>query len=81
MRDLPVESTFTPWDDVLASQSSTQFFEIETGPDGAPCPPSTREFHPSFSAASTANGAGTFSPFTVNVARNDGEQNLRVASM
>ena len=73
----PVESTFTPWDDVLASQSSTQFFEIETGPDGAPCPPSTREFHPSFSAASTANGAGTFSPFTVNVARSDGEQNLR----
>jgi hypothetical protein len=73
----PVESTFTPWDDVLATQSATQFFEIETGPDGAPCPPSTREFHPRFSAASSANGAGTYSPFTVNLARNDGDQNLR----
>lgn len=69
-----VQSTFTPWDDVLATQRSTQFFEIDTGPDGSPCPPKTREFHPGFAAASTANGAGTFSPFTVNLSRNDGEQ-------
>jgi hypothetical protein len=71
-----VDSTFVPWDDVLATQSATQFFEIETGPDGAPCPPETRDFHPTFSAASTGNGAGTFSPFTVNLTRNDGDQNL-----
>ena len=71
-----VQSTFVPWDDVLATQSATQFFEIETGPDGAPCPPATREFHPSFSAASTGNGAGTFSPLTVDLKRDDGDQNL-----
>ena len=33
----------------------------------SPCPPATREFHPTFSAASTGNGAGTFSPFTVDL--------------
>jgi hypothetical protein len=72
-----VQSTFTPWDELLASQSSTQFFGLETGPDGAPCPDPIRPFHPTFSAASAGNTAGAHSPFTIDLTRNDGDQNVR----
>ena len=35
----PVTSTFTPWDASLAGrQTSTQYFTIESGPEGQPCP-------------------------------------------
>ena len=34
----PVETTFTPWDNVLSDQTSTQFFTLDSGPGGAPCP-------------------------------------------
>ena len=71
-----VESTFTPWDEVLANQSSTQFFVLESGPEGAGCPGSSRPFAPGFSAASTGNVAGSHSPFVIDMTRNDGDQNL-----
>ncbi len=71
-----VQSTFTPWDEVLSSQSSTQFFTLDTGPDGAPCPPSVRPFTPSFSGTAAGNTAGAHSPFTVDISRNDGDQDL-----
>jgi hypothetical protein len=71
-----VHSTFTPWDEVLASQSSTQFFVLDSGPEGRPCPPATRPFNPSFSAASAGNTAGAHSPFTLDLARDDGDQYL-----
>jgi hypothetical protein len=71
-----VQSTFVPWDEALPSQSSTQFFNLDSGPDGAPCPPPTRPFAPGFSAASAGNTAGSHSPFTVDLTRNDGDQNL-----
>jgi hypothetical protein len=71
-----VRSTFVPWDEVLASQSSTQFFTLDTGPDGAPCPEAIRPLDPGFSAASAGNMAGAHSPFTVDLTRADGDQNL-----
>ncbi len=71
-----VQSTFTPWDELLASQSSTQFFELKSGPEGAPCPGARRPFNPSFTAASTANSAGAHSPLTIDLERSDGDQNL-----
>lgn len=71
-----VRSTFVPWDEVLSSQSATQFFSLDRGPDGAPCPEATRPFHPGFSAASAGNTAGAHSPFTLDLTRNDGDQSL-----
>jgi hypothetical protein len=71
-----VHSNFVPWDEVLPSQSATQFFHLESGPEGAPCPAPVRPFHPGFSAASAGNTAGGHSPFTVDLTRNDGDQNL-----
>ena len=57
----PVQSTFTPWDAALPEQTSTQFFTLDSGPSGAPCPGSTRPFNPELSGRrrSTAPPAPT----------------------
>ncbi len=72
----PVKTTFTPWDSALASQTSTQFFTIDEGTNGGPCPAQDRPFSPGFSAGVTDKGAGVHSPFIVDVKREDGEQEL-----
>jgi hypothetical protein len=72
----PVISTFTPWDEALPSQTSTQFFTIDSGPGGQPCPGATRPFAPSFDAAAAGNTAGAHSHFSIDLTRNDGDQNL-----
>jgi hypothetical protein len=72
----PVTSTFTPWDSSLAPQTSTQFFTLDQGPDGRPCPTSVRPFEPGFAAASTGNTAGAHTSFAVELTRADGDQNL-----
>lgn len=72
----PVETEFTPWDNVLPSQTSTSFFTVDSGPGGGPCPGATRPFSPRAVAGSRDNTAGIFSPFTVQLERNDGDQNL-----
>lgn len=33
----PITAAFTPWDEVLSMQTSTQFFDITSGPGGGPC--------------------------------------------
>ena len=74
--EYPVRSTFVPWDEELPSQSATQFFKIDSGPGGAPCPGPVRPFAPRFTASSASNQAGAHSPFTIEVGRGDGDQNL-----
>jgi hypothetical protein len=71
-----VTSEWTPWDSALSNQVSRQFFTIDEGPDGTPCPGSIRPFHPGFSAAATASTAGAHTSFAVNFTRDDGDQNL-----
>ena len=60
-----VETDFTPWDNVLPDQDSTQFFEITSGPGGSPCPGPQRPFSPGFSAVGQVNGAGLHGPLSV----------------
>ena len=72
----PVVSTFTPWDEALPSQTSTQFFTIDAGPGGQPCPGPTRPFNPGFQANSQGNTAGAHSPFSIDLSRIDGDQEL-----
>jgi hypothetical protein len=71
-----VESHFVPWDSILPDQNSTQFFTIDSGPNGTPCPGATRPFSPSFSAGSSGNTAGSYSPLSIDLNRNDGDQFL-----
>jgi hypothetical protein len=72
----PVTSTFTPWDSSLGERTSSQYFTLDSGPNGAPCPGSARPFDPSFEAAAASNTAGAHSPFSLELRRNDGDQFL-----
>jgi hypothetical protein len=76
-----VSTEFTPWASELPDQTSTQFFNIESGPDGAPCPGATRPFGPQTRAVGGTNGAGSFSPISVTIDRPDGDQNLNTVQV
>ena len=74
----PVNTTFVPWDSVLPNQTSTSFFTVDSGPNGAACPGERpRPFHPQFRAGNADNTAGAYSPFCLEVTRDDGDQNLK----
>jgi hypothetical protein len=71
-----VTSTFTPWDSLLPVQTSAQFFSLDAGPGGAPCPPASRPFSPTMRAGVSDNTAGSHSSFALQLTRPDGDQNL-----
>lgn len=72
----PVESEFEPWDAVLPNQSSTSFFDVDTGPKGASCPNGARPFAPKLAAGTANPTAGRHTQFSLELSREDGEQNL-----
>ena len=61
--------TFSPWSGT-APVTSSDSFDVTRGPDGAPCPSGNLE--PRLSAGSTNPTGGRFSPFVLNLSRNDG---------
>jgi hypothetical protein len=71
-----VSSIFTPWDASLPAITSRQFFTVDAGPNGKPCPGPARPFSPGFQAASVASSAAAHTSFAINLTRNDGDQNL-----
>jgi hypothetical protein len=72
-----VESEFVPWASPdLPNQTSTQFFEIDSGPEGSPCPPPQRPFRPQLTAGVTDNTGGHHTDFVFDLTRRDGDQNL-----
>jgi hypothetical protein len=71
-----VHSEFEPWSSALPNQTSTQFFSIDSGPNGQPCPGAKRPFSPEFRAYGGSNGAGAHSPLSVYITRQDGDQTL-----
>jgi hypothetical protein len=73
-------SDLVPWStpgtpDATPSSS----FDVTSGPNGSPCvsSPGSRPFGPSLAAGNTSTGAGQSSPFTLELGRDDGEQELR----
>ena len=77
----PVQSTFTPWDAALPVQTSTQYFKIEEGPGGGSCPTSPRPFGPSFTAGVAESTAAAHTPFSLELTRPDGDQDLGALSV
>ena len=77
----PVTSTFVPWDGQLSDQTSVQYFSLESGPDEAPCPGARRPFDPSFSASAVNGTGGAHTPFTIEIGRKDGDQDLSVVKV
>ncbi len=72
-------ATFAPWSGNEASHVSSTF-NITSGPNGSPCPGPALPFSPSLDTGSISNQAGGFSPFTMTMSREDGNQNLRAIS-
>jgi hypothetical protein len=71
-----VKSEFTPWDNLLPPQHSLSTFTVTSGPGGSPCPGDQRPFSPRVSAGADNTTAGMHSPFTLEITRADGDQNL-----
>jgi hypothetical protein len=72
----PVSAQFYPWNGALADQTSTQFFNLDSGPGGSLCPPPARPFNPRLAAGTTNPAAGAYSDFHLRLEREDGDQNL-----
>lgn len=71
-----VNADFFPWNLALADQRSSQFFSVDKGSNGSPCPGQVRPFAPRLAAGTTNPTAGAFSPFSLKLDRNDGDQFL-----
>ena len=73
----PVLAEFTPWAyPEVPKQNSTQFFTIDSGPNGQPCPQAARPFSPSFTGGVSNNTGGAHTTFGVDISRPDGDQAL-----
>jgi DNA-binding beta-propeller fold protein YncE len=73
-------AVFTPWDG-NGPVTATSSFKIEHGPNGAPCPGASLPFNPSLAAGTTNIQAAAFSPFTMTMSREDGNQDLQAIGL
>jgi len=83
-----IVAKFTPWhasnpysplpNEVITRTSA---FTVDRGPNGKPCPNGTPPFNPGFTAGTINNAAGSYSPFTARLTRDDGEQEFSRFSM
>jgi hypothetical protein len=67
--------TFTPWSESATVQSSSTF-NVVSGPNGGVCH-NPLPFAPTLTAGTTSIQAGGFTPFTMTMSREDGNQNLQ----
>ncbi len=76
----------TPWSaadpdnpTLAETVTSTDSFDVTTGPGGGPCPDYTDpgRFTPTFDAGTVSPIAGTNSPFVLKITRPDGQQSLK----
>ena len=79
----PSEAIFTPWsgNGPYGVFSPASEFEVSSGVGGGGCPAAPLAFAPAFSAQSANANAGAFTPFTVEIERPDGQQQLAGLTM
>lgn len=70
---------FTPWSRPNQEVPDDAQFTLTTAPGGGPCAKTLAErpFNPGFGAGPAGNKAGAFSPFSLNLRRSNGEQEMR----
>jgi hypothetical protein len=73
-------ASFTPWSGT-APVSSSSSFQVSSGPGGSPCPPAALPFTPSLTAGTTNVNAGSFSPLSTTINREDGNQQLQAVQL
>ena len=67
-------ASIAPWSGNAPAQSSS-VFDVTSGPNGSPCATRCRSA-PSLTTGSLNLQAGAFTPFTMTMSREDGQQNL-----
>jgi uncharacterized repeat protein (TIGR01451 family) len=72
-------TSFEPWSGNQAAEPSSTF-QITSGPDGSPCA-DPLPFAPELTAGSLNIQAGAFTPFTMTMSRQDGQQNLKAIQL
>jgi hypothetical protein len=72
-------ASIVPWSGNPPSEPSSTF-QIGSGPNGGPCR-SPLPFAPELTAGSTNIQAGAFTPFTMTMSREDGQQNLQAITL
>ncbi len=72
-------TAIAPWSGNSPAEPSSEF-QILSGPDGSACE-SPLGFHPELTAGATNIQAGAFTPFTMTMSREDGQQSLRAISL
>jgi hypothetical protein len=71
------EGALTPWSAPLTPVSVNSSFQIESGIGGGPCPAGgVPPFHPGLVAGTVNNSAGSYTPMSIHITRNDGEQEI-----
>jgi hypothetical protein len=75
-------AAMTPWSG-NPSAHPVHGFSMNSAPGGAPCPPTMaqRPFAPAFGAGPASAKAGAFSPVSIRIKRNDGQQELKGADI
>lgn len=83
-----IVTRFTPWnaadpDNPQPNEivTRTSSFTVDQGPNGGPCPSGALPFKPGFTAGTTNNAAGKYSPLTARLTREDGEQEFKSFSL
>ena len=73
-------SQFEPWARPGEQKSTSSTISVDNDPTGGACPKTLaeRKFAPTYIANVDNRQAGAFSPYTVRIARRDGEQELKV---
>ena len=76
-------SQFEPWARPGTNVETKSKVTLTTQTGGKACPATLaeREFTPGYTAKSDSTKAGAYSPFRVNIARRDGEQELKVVDV
>jgi hypothetical protein len=82
-------SSFTPWSAPESGPPATPSsrFQITSGPatvsepNGAPCPGATLPFSPTLQSGTTNINAGSFTPLTTTLSREDGQQNIQQVTL
>jgi hypothetical protein len=71
---------FAPWSgNEPVNANST--FDITSGPHGGPCPSPSLPFDPSLTGGTTNINAGSFTPLTTTIGREDGQQNMQAVQL
>ena len=74
------KASFTPWSGT-PPVSSSSVFEVTSGPNGSACPTGALPFAPNLTAGATNNNAGSFSPLSTTINREDGNQQIQAVAL